>query len=83
MDRPGNIVITYMINRFFPLGGITTEARRHGVAKQIHNLKGRHDKKAFRRLHNALLSLFDMHLSKAHIRFKVPSGEYGLSFVAF
>jgi hypothetical protein len=46
-------------------------------------LKGRHDNKTFRRLFNALLSLFDIHLSKAHIRLKVPSGEYGLSFVAF
>jgi len=46
-------------------------------------LKNRYDKKAFRRLLNALLTLFDMHLSKAHLRFKVPSGEYGLSFVAF
>jgi len=46
-------------------------------------VKVRHDKKAFRRLHNALLSLFGMHLSKVHIRFKVPSGEYGLFFVAF
>jgi hypothetical protein len=46
-------------------------------------MKGRYDKKAFRRLLNALLSLFDMHLSKRHIRLKVPSGEYGLSFVAF
>jgi hypothetical protein len=46
-------------------------------------MKGRHDKKAFRRLNNALLSLFDMHISKIHIRLKVPSGEYGLSFVAF
>jgi hypothetical protein len=27
--------------------------------------------------------MFDMHLSKRHIRLKVPSGEYGLSFVAF
>jgi hypothetical protein len=40
-------------------------------------VKGRHDKKAFRRLLNALLTLFDMHLSKANIRLKVPSGEYG------
>jgi hypothetical protein len=56
-------------------------------------LKDRHDKKAFRfssanppecgRLINALLALFDMHLSKRLIRLKVPSGEYGLSFVAF
>jgi hypothetical protein len=46
-------------------------------------LKGRFNKKAFRRLHNALLSLFDMHLSKMHIRLKAPSGEYGLSYVAF
>jgi len=46
-------------------------------------MKVGYDKKAFRRLLNALLSLFGMHLSKEHIRFKVPSGEYGLSFVAF
>ncbi len=32
---------------------------------------------------NALLSLFDIHLSKKYLRLKVPSGEYGLSFVAF
>jgi len=36
------------------------------VAKQILNLKGRHDKKAFRRLLDALLTLFDMHLSEIH-----------------
>jgi hypothetical protein len=53
------------------------------VAKQILNLKGRYDKKAFRRLLNALLTLFDMHLSEIHIMLKAPSGEYGLSFVAF
>jgi hypothetical protein len=46
-------------------------------------MKGRYDKKAFRRLLDVLLSLFDMHLSERHIRLKVPSGEYGLSFVAF
>jgi len=46
-------------------------------------LKGRHDKKAFRRLLNALLPLFDMHLSKRHLRLKVASGEYGSIFVAF
>jgi len=46
-------------------------------------MKDRYDKKTFRRLHNALLSLFDMHLSERHIKLKVPSGEYGLSFVAF
>jgi len=50
---------------------------------QVIKIKVRHDKKAFRRLINALLTLFDMHLSKAQIRLKVPSGEYGLSFVAF
>jgi hypothetical protein len=50
---------------------------------QLLNMKVRYDKKAFRRLHNVLLSLFDMHLSKRHIRLKVPSGEYGLPFVAF
>ena len=53
------------------------------VAKQVLNLKGRYDKKAFKRLHNALLSLFDIHSSKKHIRLKVPLGEYGLFFVAF
>ncbi len=46
------------------------------VAKQVLNLKGRYDKKAFRRLLNALLTLFDMHLSERQFRFKVPSGEY-------
>jgi hypothetical protein len=49
----------------------------------LHKVKGGYDRKAFRRLHNALLSLFDMHLSEVHIRLKVPSGEYGSIFVAF
>ncbi len=53
------------------------------VAKDVLNLKGRHDKKVFRRLLDVLLTLFDMHLYKIHIKLKVPSGEYGLSFVAF
>jgi hypothetical protein len=53
------------------------------VANQLLNLKGRYDKKAFRRLLNALLTLFDIHLFKIHIWLKVPSGEYGLFFVAF
>ena len=44
-------------------------------AKQVLNVKGRYDKKAFRRLLNALLSLFDTHLSEIHIRLKVPSGD--------
>jgi hypothetical protein len=35
-------------------------------------LKGRHDKKTFRRLINALLTLFDKPLSKRHIGLKVP-----------
>jgi hypothetical protein len=52
------------------------------VVKQIYNLKSRYDKKAFRRLLNVLSSLFDKHLSIKHIKLKVPSGEYGLSFVA-
>jgi len=46
-------------------------------------MKGRYDKKAFKRLHNALLSLFDLHLSERRIRLKEPSGEYGSFFVAF
>jgi hypothetical protein len=56
------------------------------VAKQVLNLKGRYDKKAFRfssanppecgQLLNALVTLFDMHLSERQFRFKVPSGEY-------
>ena len=46
-------------------------------------MKGRYDKKVIWRLHNVLLSLFDILLSKVHIRLKVPSGEYGSSFVAF
>jgi hypothetical protein len=56
-------------------------------------MKGRYDKKVIwfssanppecGRFHNVLLSLFDILLSKVHIRLKVPSGEYGLSFVAF
>jgi len=46
-------------------------------------MKGIYDKKVIWRLHNVLLSLFDILLSKVHIRLKVPSGEYGLSFVAF
>ena len=53
------------------------------VTKDVLNLKGRHDKKAFRRLLDVLLALFDMHLYKTHIKLKVPSGEYELSFVAF
>jgi hypothetical protein len=53
------------------------------AVEQILKIKGRHEKKAFRRLYNVLLTLFDMHLSKIHIRLKVPSGVYGLSFVAF
>jgi hypothetical protein len=46
-------------------------------------LKGRYDEKAFKRLRNALLTPGNMHLSKMHIRLKVPSGEYELFFVAF
>jgi len=46
-------------------------------------MEGRYDKKAFRRLVNVLLTLLDIHLSETQIRFKVPSGVYGLSFVAF
>jgi len=46
-------------------------------------MEGRYDKKTFKRLRNALISLFDMHLSIKHIRLKVPAGEYELSFVAF
>ena len=46
-------------------------------------MKGRYDKKVIWRFHNVLLSLFDILLFKAHIRLKVPSGEYGLFFVAF
>jgi len=53
------------------------------VAKRIFNVKGGYDKKTFRRLINVLLTLFDMHLSERHFRFKAPSGVYGLSFVAF
>ena len=49
------------------------------VNNDVLNLKERHDNKAFRRLLDVLLTLFDKHLSKMHIRFKVPSGEYGLS----
>ncbi len=46
-------------------------------------MKGIYDEKAFKRLHNALLSLFDMHLFERHIRLKAPSGEYEWIFVAF
>ena len=53
------------------------------IAKQVLNVKGRHDKKAFRRLLNVLLSLFDIHISERHTRLKVSSGESGLIFVAF
>ena len=53
------------------------------VAKRLSKLKGRYDKKAFKRLVNVLLTLFEMHLSEKNFRFKVPSGVYGLSFVAF
>jgi hypothetical protein len=63
------------------------------LTHQLHKVKGRYDDKTFKfssanppecgRLLNALLTLFDMHLSKKHIRLKVPSGEYGSIFVAF
>ncbi len=53
------------------------------VNNEVLNLKERHDKKAFRRLLDVLLTLFDRHLSKRHIRLKAPLGEYGLSYVAF
>jgi hypothetical protein len=46
-------------------------------------MKGRYDKKAFKRLDNALLTLFDLHLSERRVRLKAPSGEYGSIFVAF
>jgi hypothetical protein len=46
-------------------------------------MKDRYDKKVIWRLHNVLLSLFDILLSKVHIRLKMPSGEYGSIFVAF
>jgi|WetSurMetagenome_2_1015567.scaffolds.fasta_scaffold280196_2 hypothetical protein len=42
------------------------------IAKQILNPEGGYDKKAFRRLLNVVLTLFDMHLSKKRFRFKVP-----------
>jgi len=51
--------------------------------KHLLNIKSGYDKKFIWRLRNVLLSLFDILLSKIHIRLKVPSGEYGLSFVAF
>jgi hypothetical protein len=41
----------------------------------MHKLKVRYDKKSFRRLINALLTLFYTHLSEMHIRLKVPSGN--------
>ena len=43
--------------------------------EQVITLKGRYDKKAFRRLLKTLLSLFDMHLSEIYISLKVPSGD--------
>jgi len=46
-------------------------------------MKGGYDKKAFKRLNNVLLTLFDLHLPERHIRLKAPSGEYGSIFVAF
>jgi len=53
------------------------------VNNDVLNLKERRDKKAFRRLLDVLLTLSDKLLSKRHIRFKAPSGEYGLSCVLF
>jgi len=53
------------------------------IVKDVLNLKGRHDKKAFRRLINALLTLFGMHLSKVQIRLKVPSGDIVPQTVVF
>jgi hypothetical protein len=47
------------------------------VNNEVLKLKESHDKKAFRRLLDVLLTLFDSHLSKRHIRLKAPLGEYG------
>ena len=51
--------------------------------RQVLNLKNRYEKKAFRRLLNVLSTPVRKHLLNGHIRLKAPSGEYGLSFVAF